>query len=283
MKIERNYIGELSKAFKSDDEKQIEETINDFYYEFYEAIDTENEDKYYEIQNKLVGLIHKKIISDGEFKYRVYINYSEINEDLLGFIVFPFWNKLRQKFDKEILEQKSLIDPGENKGMNLLTEMNYSAENIFYRHAYEYCEKKLIDKHTIQFIEDRMKDLSNLIMIGRENISNKNKDNNNETNSDLFIKKFRGNSIQKRKSGNQEKYSKVAKIIKVAEEHFPQLKLTQTTACEMAECNSFSFARWKNYSKNYDMFLDWQKKIGAEEANEIKNEIMNYFKLHSDM
>ena len=160
--------------------------------------------------------------------------------------------------------------------------MHNIAEAYYFRWFWEDSDKKLINKELIKFIEERMNDLSNLIMIGFDYKQKRRKENRNDLDTELY-KKFRGNSIQKRKTGNQEKYSKVAKLIKVAEEHFPQLKLTQTTACEIAHCNNYSFTRWKNYSKNYDLFLEWQKKMGAEEVIEIKIEIMNYFKLHSDM
>lgn len=284
MNKEMNYIDELKKALRRNDENKIEETINEFYYEFYESIDTEREDKYYDYLNKIMGLFYKKIMNEGELKYKIFIKFSLLNEDMLSYIVYPYWNRLKRKFDRATLDETSLNDQGETNESNLFTEMIYIAENIYYRHAINDSGKNIMNKNMIQFIEARMKDLTNLILLGRGDMSNKENKPQEDNNSDeLFIKKFRGNALQKRKSGNIQKYTRVSKIIKVAEEHLPQLKLTQTVACEIEDCNYFSFTRWKNYANNFDLFLQWQQDIGIEELEEIKKEIISYFKLQSDM
>jgi len=85
-----------------------------------------------------------------------------------------------------------------------------------------------------------------------------------------------GNYLGNRISGNFDRYKKVAKLMKVFEEHFPAVNGTQKIACEMADCNNFSFTRWKNYKSNIDVVIEWQKNVDQEEIIKLKNDIRTY-------
>jgi len=282
MKNKPDYIFDLQEGFRKNDKKLIEDAVNDFYYVYRNSFDDEDYEKYYEDLDKLIGIIYDKIKKDGSINKDLDIRCDFINEELLDYLVYPCWDKLKRKINPVILNEKSLIDPGETNEENLLTEMNYIAENIFYRHYEDRHLSEIMDKQTIDFLEERMQDLSKLILMGRENNDqfNENKNQQNDDDSRL-IKKFRGNSLAKRK--NEKNYIKVAKILKVADDFFAKLKVSQKTACEIVNCNEFSFARWKNYNNNFDLFLKWQREITKEEVETIKKEIRDHLKLHSDM
>jgi len=284
MNNERDYISEIKEGFKKNDKKLIEDVINDFYYEYRNSFDYDDDnDKYYEDLDKMIGIIYDKIKKDGSINKDLDIRCDFINEGLLDYLVYPCWDKLKRKINPVILSDKSLSDPGETNEEKLLTEMNYIAENIFYRHYEDRHVREIMDKQTIDFLEDNMQDLSNLILMGRESNQQIDEIENQQNEDDRrSIKKFRGNSLAKRNT-NEKNYIKVAKILKVAGDSFPQLRITQKIACEIVNCNEFSFARWKNYNNNFDLFLKWQREITKEEIETIKKEIRDHLKLHSDM
>lgn len=284
MNREKNYITKLKECLKANDDKKIEETLNDFYYDFYEAIETDSEDKYYEYQNKIIDLLYKEIIKKSELNINIWGHFDGITGDLISHIVFPFWYQLIQKINQSTLNEKSIGDPGQKKRDFLQSEMEYIADSIYYRYTHDEKIRKIMNKEMILFLEARMKDLTELILMGRMDKNSKEKIATENAQNDVeLIRKFRGNSLQKRKTGNAKNYTKVAKIMKVAESHFPQIKLTQTVACEIANCNSISFARWKNYADNFNLFLQWQNEISNDEMELLKKEINNYYKLHTDM
>jgi hypothetical protein len=284
MKIKKNYIAELKMVLKSNDKNKIEETLDDFYYDFYEAIETDDEDNYYEYKDKIIDLLYKEILKKSELNINIGGHYDEITGDLIAHIVFPFWYQLIQKINQSTLREKSIGDPGQKKGDFLQAEMGYIAESIYYRYTEDEKIRKIMSKEMILFLEARMKDLTELILMGRMNKKNKEKSSLNNKYSDIEeIRKFQGNSLQKRNKENNKKYARVAKIMKIAENNFPQLKMTQKTACEIADCNNYSFVRWKNYTNNFDTYLNWQENISTDEIEILKKEILNYYKLHSDM
>lgn len=284
MNREKNYITKLKECLKANDDKKIEETLNDFYYDFYEAIETDSEDKYYEYQNKIIDLLYKEIIKKSELNINIWGHFDGITGDLISHIVFPFWYQLIQKINQSTLNEKSIGDPGQKKRDFLQSEMEYIADSIYYRYTHDEKIRKIMNKEMILFLEARMKDLTELILMGRMDKNSKEKIATENAQNDVeLIRKFRGNSLQKRKTENVQKYPRVAKIIKIIEDQYPNLHGAQTVACNIAECNSFSFARWKNYSNNFNMFLEWQRDIKNEEIAEIKIDIEHYYKLHTDM
>jgi len=279
MKKENKYLLNLSKGFDNGNIKLIEDTLWDFYHYFYESVDTKEEEMYDIYETEILQYLYNLILKERLPKEEIGANYDLINERLLYFIVQPFWEKLIKKINAEILNETSKNDPGENNSENLLTELNYLAEYIFFRHDYEISNKQFIRKELIEFIEEQLVAFSNLILMGREINENKNIDIDDYK----MLKKFQGNSLAKRKNSSEKNYKKVAKILKVADDSFVQLKISQKTACEIVNCNEYSFARWKNYNNNFDLFLKWQGEMSEEEVETIKKEIRNHLKLHSDM
>ena len=279
MKKENKYLHNLSKGFENSDIKLIEDTLWDFYYKFYEIMDTKEEEKYDIYETELLQYLYSIIINERLPKKEIAANYDLINERMLYFIVQPFWEKLIKMIKPEILNATSKNDPGENNGENLLTELNYLAEYIFFRHDYEISNKQFIRKELIDAIEEQLVAFSNLILMGCEKFDNTVSD----INDNKMLKKFQGNSLAKRKNSNEKNYKRVAKILKVADDTFAQLKISQKTACEIVNCNEFSFARWKNYNNNFDLFLKWQGEMSEDEIETIKKEIRDHLKLHSDM
>lgn len=96
---------------------------------------------------------------------------------------------------------------------------------------------------------------------------------------------YSGNVIEDRKNGNAAKYMQIAKLIKVMEMEFKNLKGLQTIACNIVGCSVTSFNRWLNSIKkatkskeNHRKFMSWQENITPAETEELKTKINSYLK-----
>lgn len=277
----------LEEAFNKNDKKKIEEIIDFYYFTYNDLFDINDDDafdKYYEDRYTMVEVIYKRIRKEGKISDKYFIKYEDINEDLLTLIEFPYLDKIFKSIDENFLKKESDTNPKESNSELLEYIITNYAEDIFYRYYYDRFNKELIDKQSIEFIEDRLKELEYIILAGYKiNFSSESKNHINNLSYSELIKKFRGNPLKKRKNESEQKYTKVAQILKIAGDYFPQIKVTQKTACEIAGCNEFSFARWKNYGKNYDIVLKWQKELSKEIIDELKKEIKTYYRLHTEM
>lgn len=278
---------ELEKAFEKNDKKSIEAIIDFYHYDYYNSYDKNNDDefdKYYEDRFKMVEVIYKRIKLKEEINDSFFIKYDEINEDLLSIIVQSFQEKLLRNFDEEFLFKKSAGEQSESNEELIDYIVTTYAESIFYSNYYDRAGIEFINKHNMEFIEERLEELGQLILnvyeLGKNKEGSEKVDGIPEFGG---LKKFRGNPLKKRKNEKVNKYTKIAQLIKIANEHYPQIRFTQKTACEMVGCNEFSFARWKNYKNNFDLFLKWQNELNQEEIRTIKTEIITYLKLHTDM
>ncbi len=91
--------------------------------------------------------------------------------------------------------------------------------------------------------------------------------------------KFRGNSLEKRKSGNLSKYKNAAKLIKMMEDEFSYLTGIQKKACDLMNCNDKSFSRWINAStKNNALYHEWKNNIVDDERDILREQINRYLK-----
>ena len=113
MKKENKYLLNLTKGVENGDIKLIEDTMWDFYYYFYEAIDTKDEDKYYKYLYEIMGYFYNKIKKEELINYNLNLQYDLINPDLRNYIVQPYWEKLIKGINTNVLREKSKNDPGE--------------------------------------------------------------------------------------------------------------------------------------------------------------------------
>lgn len=94
-----------------------------------------------------------------------------------------------------------------------------------------------------------------------------------------YQNKFRGNSLEKRKSGNLSKYRNAAKLIKVMEDEFRYINGVQKKACDMTNCNDKSFSRWINASNtNNSLYHAWKNSIKDEERDILMEQINRYLR-----
>ena len=282
MKSKNKYLADLNAGFENNDVKLIEDTLWDFYGYFYETLDTEEEEEYDNYETEILEYLYNKIVKDELPNIEIAANYDLINERLRYFIVQPYWEKLVKRLNPEVLNEKSKNDPGESNGGNLLTELNYLAEYIFFRYDFEdRFNKQFITKDLVEFIEQQLVAFSNLILLGREStLNNANITEEGISKEAELIKKFKGNSLQKRKGNRIQLYEKVSKTIKIIDTEFSYLSGIQKIACEMYGIEQTSYSNWKNRRKeNQRMIDEWTTKITEEESKELKSIIKNKLKL----
>lgn len=91
--------------------------------------------------------------------------------------------------------------------------------------------------------------------------------------------KFRGNSLEKRKSENLTKYIKTTKLIRMMEDEFNYVTGIQKKACYITNCNDKSFSRWINASKtNNAKYQKWKNSISDDEKEILREQINAYLK-----
>lgn len=82
---------------------------------------------------------------------------------------------------------------------------------------------------------------------------------------------FRGNPIQKRKSGRYEKYKRIITLIKCMDERFKGLYGIETKACKLENISTSSFNRFKN--RNRDLYLSIYNEITDNELDTVNDVI----------
>lgn len=278
--MRKDFQLELQNGFERNDEKKIEETINDYYQYYDEVYNTEEIANFYEYEYVLMRYLYDKIINEGLPRLNININFYVINMDLLEYIITPYWMDLTWSFNDNTLKKVSENDLDETVEENLFTEMKSIAEAYAFFLLGENFTKQFLEKLPIQFIEEKLKNLSNLIMISSDyHIQPKQMREINSNYDQELYKKFKGNSLQKRKGNRIKLYENVAKTIKILEDEYNFISGVQRRACEMFGVEPSSYSKWKNVRiENQKLVEKWVNSISNDEKEKLKKLIIGEIK-----
>jgi len=286
MKIERDYIGEIRRGIIEQNSNRIETAINDFYNVYAKQKNDEEKDEFIRIdelegiKQDIAIIIYFKLKNHYDTLKNINGDMEMLNLDIVHFIAYTNFEELQYEISEVILNM-----PSENKDQKIEDDLYWQlwdiAEAFYFRENNNEKIDGIIDYEKCKIIDEKLLDLSNLIMLGFDHTSRKRKTSikpNNKEIQDKY-KIFIGNKLQKRDPVRLNKYIKVAKLLKLMEDNFNYVSGSQKIACEIADCEPASFSKWKNArEENFDNILKWQSDINEKERSELENEIEKHIK-----
>jgi len=198
MIFERDYVEEIREGFRGKDPKKIEKAVNDF-FGLQKDGPHNNEDliEFFDKRFEIAHIICYKYAQNYELIKNIKYNIGRLHEDIIEYLVFINFDLTRQQIDDDILKKVSENDESENVEQNILTTMTEVALAHFYRAWGENDESKIITPQFYTYINERIIDLSNLIMLGFDHTNRKRKKSIKPNNEELQekYKLFIGNKL----------------------------------------------------------------------------------------
>lgn len=237
-------------------------------------------DVLYRFENYVV----EKIIFRNKRQLKLRKNNFSDSTDLIKIV-----DRIEEYSDELSIDERLFI----SKIRNLITHVmrRLHVDGLYSKSRLRNDSPPRLEKHTQEKrikVKDKsdVKDISSVNLLvepkqkvieGSRFMNNKPGDEKPDVNQ--YQNKFRGNSLEKRKSGNLSKYMNAAKLIKMMEDEFKYLSGVQKKACELANCDDKSFSNWINASsKNNALFNEWKNSVEDNERVKLREQINKYIK-----
>ena len=278
--MERNYLNEVQKGFKTKKRIIVERAIQDLIREYEERPEQFNSMNISEIEQQRRGIIlelyynlndYNKLLSKSS------LPYVTLNNWLSELIFFNSWQllffNLGDEFDIvfNVNKDKSPVSSD-------LIDLIYTLkESYFYEIISANNVNKLIPYRILEKIENKIeKDVNTISAIFTRAVNLYSNDSNSLKKLNL-ADKFIGNPIEKRHGNTFEKYKQTIACYKCIEKNFRGISGIQKKACEIFEINPNTFSQWK--LRNGNKFWSIYNSLTEKEVNIWKDEIRKRFLL----